>query len=237
MSDGDNQQDPPVGHAEGGVALSEETRAPGWYSRGRNPNEQSYWDGEGYSETRVWVGGRGWVEGAAAPSASSIGPTAGSQPTSGVETAPVRRAKVSYGNFSLGGLGLIVVGIALMYGSVSSWITTTVSLGTHSVSASVNGTDPSIVSLIHTNGWITFIAGTVILVFGGLLLLSEDGLFAALALLASLAAVGVSSYDLIRIQEKVSGHSGAGIGAGLVCVMAASVLALIISAVRVVKAQ
>jgi hypothetical protein len=237
MSDGDNQPDPQVGLTEGGVALSEETRAPGWCSRGRNPNEQSYWDGERYTETRVWVGGRGWVEGAAAVSGSSIGPTAGSQPTSGVENAAVRKAKVSYGNFSLGGLGLIVAGIALMYGSVSSWITNTASFGTRSINASVIGTDPAITSLIHTNGWITFIAGTVLLVFGGLLLLSEDGLFAALSLLVSVAAVGVSSYDLIRIQQKVSGHPGTALGAGLICVMAASVLAFLVSGVRVVKAQ
>ncbi len=237
MSDGDNQPDPPAGNAEGGVALSEEKRAPGWYSRGRNPNEQSYWDGEGYSDTRVWVGGRGWVEGSAGTLGSSIGPTAGSQLSSEVQIPPVRQAKVSYGNFSLGGLGLMVAGVALMYGSVSSWITNTVSLGTHSVSASVNGTDPSIIALIHTNGWITFIAGTVLLVFGGLLLLSEDGLFGALSLLVSLATVGVSAYDLIRIQQQVSGHPNAGIGTGLICVMAASVFALIISSVRVVKAQ
>jgi hypothetical protein len=237
MSDGENQSEPGVGPADGGVALSEEARAPGWYSRGRNPNEQSYWDGEGYSDTRVWVGGRGWVEGAAPVLNSSIGPTAGSQSLSGVQNVPDRRAKVSYGNFSLGGLGLIVVGVALMYGSVSSWITNTASIGTQSLTASVNGTDPAITALIHTNGWVTFIAGTVLLVFGGLLLLSEDGLFAALSLLVSLATVAVSSYDLIRIQGKVSAHAGSSLGAGLICVMVAAVLALLISGVRVVKAQ
>src|ERR1700722_9962545 len=158
MSDGDNQPDPPAGLAEGGVALSEEKRAPGWYSRGRNPNEQSYWDGEGFSDTRVWVGGRGWVEGSAPALSSSVGPTAGSQQSPGIQSAPMRQAKVSYGNFSLGGLGLIVAGVALMYGSVSSWITSKTSFGTQAV----NGTDPAISALVHTNGWITFIAGTVL---------------------------------------------------------------------------
>ena len=65
MSESDQQSQPAVA-AERDGASSNGGREPGWYSRGRNPNEQSYWDGEGYTETRHWVGGHGWAEGAAA---------------------------------------------------------------------------------------------------------------------------------------------------------------------------
>jgi hypothetical protein len=208
-------------------------REPGWYPLGRNPNEQSYWDGEQNTGTRHWVGGQGWVEGAAA----GPGPSGGSglvlDSLLATESSRARKARTASASFSVGGLGLIVAGIALMYGSVGTWIQNTVSFGTQSLTASVNGTDPSITSLIHTNGWVTFIAGTVLLVFGGLLLLSEDGLFAALSFLVSFAAAAVSTYDMTRVVQKVSGHADASVGAGLICVLAASVLALLISALRV----
>jgi hypothetical protein len=153
------------------------------------------------------------------------------------ESSPVPRVRTTSANFSIGGLGLVVAGIALMYGSVGTWIKSTASFGSMRISASVNGTDPSITSLIHSNGWITFIAGTVLLVFGGLLLLAEDGFVAALAFMVSFAASGVAAYDMIRIVQKVSGHADMSVGAGLICVLAASVLALLVCAVRAIRTK
>jgi hypothetical protein len=226
MSKSDTQPDQAV-VAEPGPTGGKD---PGWYSRGPNPNEQSYWDGGRYTETRHWVGGQGWLEGTAT-AAGAPAPVLDS--LMATQSSRARKATTASAQFSLGGLGLIVAGIALMYGSVSTWIQNTASFGAVSVTASVNGTDPAITSLIHTNGWITFIAGTVLLVFGGLLLLSEDGLFAALGFLVSLAAAAVSTYDMTRVVQKLSDHANTSVGAGLICVLAASFLALIISALRV----
>jgi hypothetical protein len=236
MSESDTEPDVTV-VADRGAGPSAGVREPGWYSRGRNPNEQTFWDGEEYTGTRHWVGGQGWVDGAAAVPGGSGGSGLVLDSMLVTQSSRARKATTASASFSLGGLGLIVAGIALMYGSVSSWITNTVSFGTQSLSGSVNGTDPAITSLIHTNGWVTFIAGTVILVFGGLLLLSEDGLFAALSFFVSFAVAAVSTYDMIRIAQKVSGHADASVGAGLICVLAASVLALIISGVRVANTK
>jgi hypothetical protein len=235
MSESD-QQSQPAAVAERSVAPSNGAREPGWYSRGPNPNEQSYWDGERYGETRHWVGGQGWAEGAATGS----GPAGSGLVLDAALATPsprAQRVRTASASFSLGGFGLIVAGVALMYGSVSTWIQSSSNPFGLTISASVNGTDPSITNLIHTNGWITFIAGTVLLVFGGLLLLSEDDLFAALSFLVSLATVAVATYDVARIAQKVSGHTGASVGAGLICVVAASVLALIISVIRVVHSR
>lgn len=235
MSDGDNQADPSVAVAERSQGLAGGDQEPGWYPRGRNPNEQSYWDGERYTDIRHWLGSQGWVAGPMTPLVHPSGSVIHS--VLGTESPPGRRVSTASSNLSIGGLGQVVAGIALMYGSVGTWVKGTASIGSLRISASVNGTDPSVTSLLHTNGWITFIAGTVLLVFGGLLLLAEDGLVAGLSFMVSFAAVGVAAYDVIRIAHKVSGHADASVGAGLIFVLAASVLALVLSGVTVIRAK
>ena len=70
---------------------------------------------------------------------------------------------------------LIVSGIALMLGSVGSWVHVTGSVGgVAALHVSVNGMDPAISTLISVNGYVTFIGGIVLLVFGGLALNYDD---------------------------------------------------------------
>ena len=61
---GQSDTDPYVAVAERSRGLSDGDQSPVGMPAGRNPNEQSYWDGERYTDIRHWVGGQGWVEGA-----------------------------------------------------------------------------------------------------------------------------------------------------------------------------
>src|ERR1700689_1916480 len=114
----EDQQSPPA-VVERDVAPSNGGRDPGWYSRGPNPNEQSYWDGERYTETRHWVGGQGWAEGAAASPGGPAGSGLVLDAALATQSSRAHRARTASASFSLGGFGLIVAGVALMYGSVS----------------------------------------------------------------------------------------------------------------------
>ncbi len=206
--------------------LGAEPRDPGWYPTGTNPNEQAYWDGQGWTGTRNWTV-NGWVEDGTAPKRRSANPYA--------PLAANRRGAPATLNMGL--LLLMVSGIALMFGSVGSWIHLSGSVGILTYHTSLNGTDQGISQLIGVNGYVTFIAGVVLLVFGGLALTNDDLVLAVVTFAAAAATLIFAIYDMFRIVQKITQvHPVAGaslsVGAGLICVLSAAALAIIVTSVR-----
>jgi hypothetical protein len=102
---------------------------------------------------------------------------------------------------------------------------------------SLNGTDPAISQLIGVNGYITFVAGIVLLVFGGLALTNDEKYLAVLTFIVAAATVIFAAYDTFRIVQKISNvsvpaPSSISVGAGLICVLSAAVLALVVAVAR-----
>ncbi len=229
--------------AAGGGYISAQAEDPGWYSVGPNPNEQSYWDGHQWSGARHWVAGRGWMEGSAAssgnPSGGSTAPHLSANPYAPpAVSAPARPARaVAPATFNLGVFLTVIAGIALMYGSIGTWVQVNGSVGAVHFNASLNGIDSGITNLIGINGYTTFIGGIVVLVFGGLALSSEERLLAILTTLVSLAVLILAIYDMFRTVQKIQAVPVAvqphvSVGWGLICVLSAAVLAMIVSLAR-----
>jgi hypothetical protein len=216
---------------------------PGWYSLGANPNEQSYWDGRQWSGARHWVAGRGWIEGGTVSVGQAPGDPAAPRMSAnpyapaGV-AAPARPTRTSSpASLNLGVLATVVAGIALMYGSVGTWVQLNGSVGAIHLSASLNGIDQGITNLIGINGYVTFIGGIVVLVLGGLALSSEERLLVILTTLVSLAVLIFAIYDMFRTVQKIQAVPVAvqphvSVGWGLICVLSAAVLAMIVSVAR-----
>jgi hypothetical protein len=215
---------------------------PGWYSLDPNPNEQSYWDGHQWSGVRHWVAGRGWVEGGVASGGLTPGgsgqPRFSANPYVQAVTAPARPARTpAPATLSVGVFLTVVAGIALMYGSVGTWIQINGSVGTVHLSASLNGIDQGITNLIGINGYVTFIGGIVVLVLGGLALSSEERLLVILTTLVTLAVLIIGIYDTVRTVQKIQAlpanvQPHVSVGWGLICVLSAAVLAMVISLAR-----
>lgn len=210
---------------------------PGWYPTGANPNERAYWDGQAWTATRHWTV-TGWVE-------------EGVAPTPDRETAPPRysanpyvppthsRRRAAPATFNLGVLLLMVSGVALMYGSVGTWVKVSGS-GFADFHISINGTDPSISTLIGVNGWVTFIGGIVLLVFAGLALASEDRFIGLLTTVVAFVTLVFAIYDMFRIVQKITQTtapigSSVSIGWGLICVLSGAVLAMLVALVRMLQ--
>jgi len=132
---------------------------------------------------------------------------------------------------------ILVTSVLIMIGSVTPWVTATI-LGR---TVSVKGTDTGISNAIGVNGWITFIAGVVLLVIGALMLVSGETSLRGLAALAAATSLGVGIYCLVRILHELSkarasasrfgplGRSLVGntsIGFGLIMLLVAAVVAL-----------
>ena len=227
----------------GGRDTSASDKDPGWYSLGTNPNEQSYWDGEQWSGARHWVAGTGWIEGGGASAgkapASPVTPRLNANPYAPAAVAsPTRPARTGAPTtLSLGVLLTVVSGIALMYGSVSTWIQVNGSVGAVHFSASLNGIDQGITTLIGINGYATFIGGIVVLVLGALALSSEERLLVILTTLVTLAVLVIAIYDTFRTVQKIQALPATvvphvDVGWGLICVLSAAVLAMVISIAR-----
>jgi hypothetical protein len=214
---------------------------PGWYSLGENPNDQSYWDGRQWSGVRQWVAGRGWVEGGVASGGQAPGPgqaRLSANPYVQSVTAPARRAHTpAPATLSVGVFLTVVAGIALMYGSVGTWIQINGSVGAVHLSASLNGIDQGITNLIGIDGYVTFIGGIVVLVLGGLALSSEERLLVILTTLVTLAVLIIAIYDTVRTVQKIQAlpvnvQPHVSVGWGLICVLSSAVLAIVISLAR-----
>ena len=215
---------------------------PGWYPTGANPNEQAYWDGMTWTAKRKWTV-KGWVEEGATPApATAMAAGAAAPRISANPYAPpsYSKPKTSPATMNVGVLLVIISGIALMFGSVGSWVKVTGSVGIGGFHLSINGTDPGISTLISVNGYVTFIGGIVLLVFAGLALTNDDLLLAILTAFVAAATAVFAIYDMFRIVQKISNvtttaGSNISVGWGLICVLSAAVLALIISLVRLVS--
>jgi hypothetical protein len=215
---------------------------PGWYPTGVNPNEQAYWDGQSWTGKRHWSV-TGWVEEGYAPKGvmAVAAATPGSRMSANPYAPPAfSKPKTSPATVNVGVLLVIISGIALMFGSVGSWVKVTGSVGIAAFHLSINGTDPGISTLISVNGYITFIGGIVLLVFAGLALTNDDLLLAILTALVAAATAVFAIYDMFRIVQKISNvttspGSNISVGWGLICVLSAAVLALIVSLVRLVS--
>jgi hypothetical protein len=152
--------------------------------------------------------------------------------------APARPTRTSSpASLNLGVLATVVAGIALMYGSVGTWVQLNGSVGAIHLSASLNGIDQGITNLIGINGYVTFIGGIVVLVLGGLALSSEERLLVILTTLVSLAVLIFAIYDMFRTVQKIQAVPVAvqphvSVGWGLICVLSAAVLAMIVSVAR-----
>jgi hypothetical protein len=211
----------------------------GWYPSGSNPNEQVYWDGQHWTRQRHWSI-NGWSEEDLATRASPAAATAAPPRLSANPYSQPAHAKPSSGpaTLNLGLLLMMASGIALMYGSVGSWVRVTGSVGGVAVlHASINGTDPAVSTLIGTDGYVTFIAGIVLLVFAGLALTNNDMLLAILTTVISAAVLVFAIYDMFRIVQKISrvttvAGSSVSVGWGLITVLSAAVLVFVIALLR-----
>lgn len=237
MSELDNETNAGVAMAKRRLENFTDDRASGWYPLGTNPNEQSYWDGSAFTAVRHWIGGRGWVEDdePSAPTASPFAPE-----PSGVfrpQQVNLGRRATDHPTFTMGVLLLMASGIALMYGSVGAWVSEITTFGPASLHASIVGTDPAMSALIGCNGWITFVGGVVLLVFGGLSISSNDTVLARITLLISTITLIFAVYDMFRTVQKIHNQGGLGIGWGLICVLSAAVVAMLISLTRFLKAR
>ena len=211
--------------------------APGWYALGTNPNEQSYWDGKGFTGVRHWIAGRGWIEDDNAHSSATVLAPEPSGVFRAQQQINFGRRATDHPSFTLGVLLLLACGVALMYGSLGVWVSATASFGTSSLHTGVIGTDPAISTLIGCNGWVTFVGGVVLLVFAGLSISSNDAVLARLTLLISTIALIFAVYDMFRTVQKIHNETGTAIGWGLICVLCAAVVAMIISLTRFLKAR
>jgi hypothetical protein len=213
---------------------------PGWYPTGTNPSDQAYWDGHAWVERRHWSV-NGWVEEGSAPVAAAATVGASAPRLSGSPYVTQRftgtKPKAAPATLSVGLLLMMICGIALMFGSVGSWVRVTGSVGAAGFHVSINGTDPGISTLINVNGYVTFIGGIVLLVLAAVALTNDELLLAILTAVVAAAILIFAVYDMFRIVQKISqvstsAGSNVSVGWGLITVLSAAVLAMLVSLVR-----
>jgi hypothetical protein len=238
----------------GGTAPPKE---PGWYPVRANPNEQTYWDGTDWTGRRRWNAGTGWTEvgagapvGAAAPAAAASGPRLSANPYSPHPTSAAPAARSGPG-VTLGLLLLMASSVAIMVGSVTTWISSSSSLGGTAlfggtagaritVSSAVPGVADGISSLIGINGYITLIAGAVVLVFSGLMAVSPDWSVRLIGCLFAIVSLGLSIYAVVRLVQKLNdAHTPHGVsvnvGWGVILTLGAAVVATMIALFEVTR--
>ena len=218
-------------------------KAPGWYPTRANPSDQTYWDGENWTARRRWTTGKGWVEAGDVPAGASATAPSARPRLSANPYAPVAaatRTTATGVTFNVGVLFLLVSGIALMYGSVGEWVHVTGNFGIANFHVSINGIDPGISTLIGVNGWVTFIGGVLLVIFACFAMTSEELQVAIFTAIIAGATAVFAIYDMFRIVQKISqvpafASPDVSVGWGLICVLSASVLAMLISIVKLVQ--
>jgi hypothetical protein len=219
-------------------------KAAGWYPTRTSPTDQNYWDGQNWTARRRWSG-QGWmVSGDAPPEAyADAGHATAGQRLSANPYAPMAAPTKSKGTgftFNLGVLLLWVCGIGLMYGSIGSWVHVTGGAGIANVHVSINGIDPAISSLISVNGWVTFIAGILIVIFACFQMTSEEVMLDVFTTIVAALAAVFAIYDMFRIVQKInevptSGAANVSVGWGLICVLGAAVLATLVTLLKLIQ--
>ncbi len=233
--------------AEGGDAPPKE---PGWYPVRTNPNEQTYWNGSEWAGRRRWSAGTGWTEvgpenagAVAAVVEVTNGPRLSANPFAPHPAAPTQAAVAP--GVTLGLFLLLVSAVAMMVGSVTTWISSSTSVSgslfsgvAFSTSSAASGVDQGISNLIGFNGFITLIAGTVLLLFAGLMMVSEERSLRIVTCFFSVVSLGLSIFVMVRLIEKLRAvHPIHGItfnvGWGAVLVLGAAVVATLVSLLEV----
>ena len=249
MAEEEPQTAQPVVVSEPDVALGGtggSPKAPGWYPSRTNPSDQTYWDGQNWTGRRRWTAGKGWLvagdapEGVASHDAnpSQPGPRPSANPYPSMPTSS--RSKATGFTLNMGVFLLLVSGIALMYGSVGAWVHVTGNVGIADLHVSVNGIDPGVSTLIGVNGWVTFIGGTLLVIFACFEMTSEELQLSLLTTLIAAVTTVFAVYDMFRIVQKISqvpstAGATASVGWGLICVLGAAVLATLVSLVRLLQ--
>ena len=243
MADEDAQPVPSdAGAALGGTVGA--PKAPGWYPDRTSPSDQSYWDGQTWTAKRRWTSGKGWLVAGDAPqemTADASPPPSGQRLSANpyISTGPVR-VKATGFTLNLGLLLLLACGVALMYGSVGEWVHVSGSLSVLDFHVSINGIDPTVSTLIGVNGWVTFIGGILLVVFACFEMTSEEALLSILTTIIAFVTAIFAIYDMFRMVQKISQVPSAvsadvSVGWGLICVLAAAVVALLVALVRLVQ--
>ncbi len=220
-------------------------KAAGWYPSRTNPSDQTYWDGQNYVGRRRWTAGKGWLVAGDAPeevashdpNPSQPGPRPSANPYGAM---PAARSKATGFTLNMGVFLLLVSGIALMYGSVGSWVHVSGNVGIADLHVSVNGIDPGVSTLIGLNGWVTFIGGTLLVIFACFEMTSEELQLAILTTLIAAVTLVFAIYDMFRIVQKISqvpstAGATASVGWGLICVLSAAVLATLVALVSLLQ--
>jgi hypothetical protein len=210
---------------EGGGLLSPPSRdkGPDWYPFGTNPNDQAYWDGQGWTARRRWKGAA-WeqipfdpFEGGREPATAGY---AGAGSSSWSPAGAARRERtVSVG--AAAPLILSVTGVVIIVGSATPWFALSISIFNSAVrTASVSG-------ISHGGeGWISLIGGILLVLVGMLMLFSEGVLRRLLGQVAAVAA-GASFGISASVTERIVSANALGndVGWGLLLVLLGSVAA------------
>jgi len=244
MDDEETGTTVPVGSApnggEGGAGPN--PKAPGWYPTRTNPSDQNYWDGQNWTGRRRWTTGQGWVVVGDAPEGSTGSTQVPERRLSANPYVPmaVTKSTTTGLTFNLGVFLLLVCGIALMYGSVGSWVHVTGNFGIANFHVSFDGIDPGISNLIGVNGWVTFIGGVLLVIFACFEMMSEELQLAIFTVIIAGVTMVFAIYDVFRIVQKISQvpaslSSDVSVAWGLICVLSAAVLATLIAIVKLIQ--
>jgi hypothetical protein len=97
----------------------------------------------------------------------------------------------------------------------------------------VSGVTDGMSSLIGLNGYITLIAAAVVLVFAGLMAVSDELSVRLMGCLFAVVNLGLAIYALVRLAQKLdAAHTHGvtvGIGWGLILLLGAAVVATLIT--------
>jgi len=233
----------PVG--SGGPTAVTSPKEPGWYPVRSNPNEQSFWDGTDWTRRRRWTVGAGWTEVSVTADFVPVADPQGSGPRISANPMASRTVPRSSAAAVAGASGVTVAnflllasGIAIMLASVTTWVSSSASTAggltvrgaSLSFSTATSGVDPSISSAIGVNGYVTLTAGAVLMVFAGLMMVSDDSGIRIFASLFALATVGLGIYVVVRLLQKINAShvplgASVDIGWGALLLLSASVVA------------
>jgi hypothetical protein len=133
----------------------------------------------------------------------------------------------------------------MMAGSVTTWVSTTSTFGGgvaprgilgigQSVSAATSGVEAGVSGVIGINGFITLIVAAVVLVFAGLMAVSDDRSVRLVGCLFAVLNLGLAIYAVVRLMQKINqAHAPRGVsvslGWGVILLLATAVVATLIT--------
>jgi hypothetical protein len=249
----DNEAPPQLTADTRAAAAAAPPKEPGWYPVRTNPNEQTYWDGRDWTGRRRWSPGVGWTEvGGEADAMGSVvanGPRLSTNPYARHPTTSIAAPAAAPGA-TVGLLLMLASGIAVMLGSIATWISVTAgtsglfSLGGFHVSATAttNGVDPAISALIGINGYVTLTGGVVVMLFAGLMMTTDEVSIRIVACFFAVVTLGLAIYAVVRLVQKINAAhplhgTTIGIGWGVILVLGAAVLATLVTIAELTRSR